>query len=96
VVTKRVLVRAAIASTITLSFLLSVVLVGGCIDGTTPDCSSATSGCAPDLDGTVGIDAPDAPDAVHADAPPADTSTGVTDGATKDVAADGGRDAKDG
>lgn len=94
--TKRVLVRAAIASSVTLSSLLSVLLVGGCIDGTTPDCSSPSSGCAPDLDGTVGTDAPDAPDAVHAaDAPQADTST-VSDGATKDVATDGGRDAKDG
>jgi hypothetical protein len=83
------------ASAITLSFLLAVLFAGGCIDGTTPDCSSATSGCGPDLDGTVGTDAADATDVVSpVDAPPDNAS--LSDGATTDVATDGGRDAKDG
>jgi hypothetical protein len=87
--------RAAIASAVTLSFLLAVdgALVGGCIDGTTPDCSSPTSGCAPDLDGSVGADAADGADtAVDA----IDASDAGSDAATKDVAADGDGDAKAG
>jgi hypothetical protein len=81
------------ASAITLAFCLLVLLGGGCISGTTPDCSSPTSGCGPDLDGTVGTDAPDAPDVIAPVDAPADTNPSD---ATKDVVTDGGRDARDG
>jgi len=33
--------------------LATSTLVGGCVDGTTPDCSDAATQCGPDLDGTT-------------------------------------------
>ena len=33
--------------------LATSTLVGGCVDGTTPDCSDAATHCGPDLDGTT-------------------------------------------
>jgi hypothetical protein len=88
-----VLVTAALLP-LALSLAALALSGSGCTDGTTPDCSLPTSGCAPDLDGTVGTDAADADAAVDAPDGASDGGTDALDAATRDVALDA--DAKDG
>jgi hypothetical protein len=50
--------------------LLPLAFVTACVDGTTPDCSDAATGCGPDLDGSIDrTEAQPLPEARPADSP---------------------------
>ncbi len=72
--------------------LLEAACFVGCVDGTTPDCSDASTRCGPDVDATSeqqeGAALPEASPAADA---PNDTSTAAVDaGAATDAGLDGG------
>ena len=59
------------------------VVITGCDDGATPDCSDAAAGCSPDLDGSI------------AEAAPTEDADPLFRDAAKDAAKDASKDAAD-
>ena len=70
-------------------FLVTSTIVGGCVDGTTPDCSDAATQCGPVLDGTT-VDVGEA--SPPETAPPGDAAidTSTTPDAEPDADLDAG------
>jgi len=85
---KRATRRAVLVLTIAAETVVALAS-GGCVDGTTPDCSGSEAGCAPNLDGSL---LPDVASDAHGDGAPADagpTDAGEAGDAPSDARLDG-------
>lgn len=87
---KRATRRAVLVLTIAAETVVALASGGGCVDGTTPDCSGSEAGCAPNLDGSLLPDV--ASDGAHGDGAPGDagpTDAGEAGDAPSDARLDG-------
>jgi len=88
---------ACVAALSALSLSALGCLLVACVDGQTPDCSDAATGCGPDTDGAVldtGTDA-EAGTEAGTDAGPADAPADTTKDSPADAPVDTGADVGD-
>jgi hypothetical protein len=91
---RRVRAVPAVRAAVLLAGAAALALIA-CVDGTTPDCSDAASGCGPDVDGAI-ADAPaDVGEGGAIDAPAEATDAPIVDAPIVDAPVDAKADAGD-